>query len=73
MTEDNKSEDITPGADWKKATPEHLPKPTYWPFFLAMGLAFIFWGLLTTWVILIAGVLIFIVSLIGWINLLRHE
>jgi hypothetical protein len=73
MTEDNKRDGITPEPDWQKATPERLPKPTYWPFFLAMGLAFIFWGLLTTWVILIAGVLIFIVSLIGWINLLRHE
>lgn len=73
MTEDNKTDGITPEPDWQEATPERLPKPTYWPFFLAMGLAFIFWGLLTTWVILVAGVLIFVVSLIGWINLLRHE
>lgn len=73
MTEDNKRDDIKPEPDWQKAQPEQLPKPTYWPFFLAMGLAFMFWGLLTTWVILTAGVLIFIVSLIGWINLLRHE
>ncbi|WP_419802871.1 hypothetical protein [Mucilaginibacter sp.] len=74
MTESNNTyPDINPGADWEKAKPEVLPKPTYWPFFLAMGLAFIFWGLLTTWVVLIAGLLIFIISLTGWINLLRHE
>ncbi|NML65430.1 hypothetical protein HHL22_09460 [Hymenobacter sp. RP-2-7] len=60
-------------ADWPKARPERLPKPTYWPFFLAVGLAFIFWGLLTTWVILAAGLLIFAISLGGWINILRHE
>ena len=60
-------------ADWPKAQPERLPQPTYWPFFLAMGLTFIFWGLLTTWLILAAGVLIFIVALIGWINVLRNE
>ena len=59
--------------DWPKARPECLPKPTYWPFFLAVGLAFVFWGLLTTWVILGAGVLIFAVALAGWINILRHE
>jgi len=65
--------EIKPDADWEKAKPEVLPKPTYWPFFLAMGLAFTFWGLLTTWVVLVAGILIFIVSLMGWINILRHE
>jgi len=64
---------IKPEKDWEKAKPELLPRPTYWPFFLAMGLAFLFWGLLTTWVILLAGALIFITALIGWINQIRHE
>lgn len=74
MTEpEDQYHEIIPGPDWVKAKPEILPKPTYWPFFLAMGLAFTFWGLLTTWVILTAGLIIFIISLIGWINLLRHE
>lgn len=65
--------DIIPKDSWEKAKPEILPKPTYWPFFLAMGLAFIFWGLLTTWMILATGGIIFIIALGGWINLLRHE
>ncbi len=56
-----------------KAKPEHLPKPTYWPFFMAMGLMFIGWGLLTIWLISAAGLLVFVISLIGWINILRHE
>lgn len=59
--------------DWTKAQPEKLPSPTYWPFFLALGLAFLFWGILTSWIILSVGLLIFIVALIGWINNLRHE
>ncbi len=71
--EQSKMTGIVPGADWEKARPVKLPRPTYWPFFLAMGLAFIFWGLLTTWVVLSAGCLIFITSLTGWINVLRHE
>ena len=65
--------EIMPESDWEKAQPETLPKPTYRPFFLAMGLTFFFWGLLTTWIILSAGLLIFIIALIGWINELRHE
>lgn len=56
-----------------KAKPEVLPEPTYWPFFLALGLMFGGWGLLTTWYISVAGLAVFIVSLIGWINILRHE
>lgn len=71
--ESNIDFEIKPEDDWEKAKPEKLPRPTYWPFFLAMGLAFLFWGLLTTWVILLAGGLIFTVALIGWINQIRHE
>jgi len=63
----------SPPADWERARPELLPKPTYWPFFLTVGLGFIFWGMLTTWIIGGAGFLIFIIALIGWINLLRHD
>jgi hypothetical protein len=73
MTEEDEKTVIVPQPDWDKAKPKILPKPTYWPFFLAMGLAFIFWGLLTTWVILLAGGLIFMIALGGWINQLRHE
>jgi hypothetical protein len=64
---------IGPAEGWEKAKPEILPRPTYWPFFLAMGLVFLFWGLLTTWVVLLAGILIFVTALAGWINQLRHE
>lgn len=56
-----------------KAKPEVLPEPTYWPFFLALGLVFLGWGLLTTWLISLAGFIIFVIALTGWINILRHE
>src|SRR5665213_1850037 len=49
-----------------KAKPEELPEPTYWPFFLAMGIAFLGWGLLTTWLISLAGFIILVVALTGW-------
>jgi hypothetical protein len=28
---------------------------------------------LTTWIISVAGLIVFIISNIGWINILRHE
>jgi len=59
--------------DKVKAKPETLPEPTYWPFFLALGLVFLGWGLLTTWLISLAGFIVLVLSLMGWINILRHE
>jgi hypothetical protein len=56
-----------------KANPEHLPSPTYWPFFLALGLTLAGWGLLTSWLFSATGLLVFTVSLFGWINDLRNE
>lgn len=56
-----------------KAKPEKLPQPTYWPFFVAMGLLFMAWGLLTVWIITVAGLLVFVIALAAWINILRHE
>ncbi len=66
-------QDNHPEKEKIKAKPEHLPKPTYWPFFMALGLMFAGWGLLTIWLISAAGLLVFVISLIGWINILRHE
>ena len=38
-----------------------------------MGTTFIFWGLITSWVILLVGVGLFIAALAGWISEIRHE
>jgi hypothetical protein len=59
--------------DSSAALPEEIPEPTYWPFYLAMGISFAAWGLLTMWLISLTGLIIIIVSLVGWINILRHE
>ncbi|HET8572660.1 MAG TPA: hypothetical protein VFL76_02205 [Edaphocola sp.] len=58
---------------WQKATPRKLPDPTYWPFFLAMGLAFFVWGFIAGWIICMAGLLILMISLTGWVKILRNE
>jgi hypothetical protein len=60
-------------AEMEDAQPVELPESTYWPFYLAMGIAFSAWGLLTMWEFSLLGVILIIISLIGWINILRHE
>jgi hypothetical protein len=64
--------DIDP-LDSRKAEPNELPEPTYWPFYLAMGIMFLAWGLLTMWEFSLLGIIIMIIALVGWINVLRHE
>jgi len=56
-----------------KALPEKLPAPTYAPFFVAMGIAFIFWGLISSFIISIAGAITFFFGLSIWIKNLLDE
>jgi len=58
---------------WPRLASEHLPPPTFWPAGLALAIAFIFWGLITSWVVFAVGVLQFTLSLVGWIADIRHE
>lgn len=58
---------------WIPLPLEHLPLPTYWPAGLALAITFIFWGLITSWVIWAVGLLLFAVSIGGWIQDIRHE
>jgi hypothetical protein len=62
-----------PSEEMEPAVPEKLPEPTYWPFYLAMGIMFSAWGLLTMWEFSLLGLILIIISLVGWINILRHE
>ena len=60
-------------AGWEPLPHGKLPHPTYFPAGLAMGTAFIFWGFITSWVIGLIGVALFIAALAGWITEIRHE
>jgi hypothetical protein len=59
--------------EWEPLPAEHLPRPTYFPAGVAMGIAFLFWGLITSWVIIAVGLALFIASLAGWITEIRYE
>src|SRR5882724_5113655 len=64
------SDAVPPG--WQMLPDTPLPHPTYFPAGLAMGVAFLFWGLITTWVVWLVGVVLFIAALAGWITEIRH-
>ena len=68
---DNENSNTRPG--WEPLPPETLPRPTYFPAGLAMGTTFIFWGLISSIVVLLVGVALFIAALAGWITEIRHE
>jgi hypothetical protein len=52
----------------------HLPAPTAWPFLLALGLILVFASLVTNMAIGALGLVLAIVSSIGWFhNVLPHE
>ena len=57
---------------WQRLPDEPLPRPTYFPAGVAMGTAFMFWGLISNWVVLLVGVALFTAALAGWITEIRH-
>jgi hypothetical protein len=58
--------------DWSKPRPDVIPRSTYFPAAMAFGLTLFFWGLVTSPVVLVMGLLVIAVSLVGWIGEMRH-
>lgn len=50
-----------------------LPAPTVWPVVLASGVTFAAAGVVTSAVLFVFGVVLVIVSLVGWIGELTKE
>jgi hypothetical protein len=60
-------------AGWSRPRPETLPEPGIWPAALAMGITLVVWGLVTSLIITGVGILLFALTLAGWIRDIRHE
>ncbi|MFN2275762.1 MAG: hypothetical protein ACK2TX_13060 [Anaerolineales bacterium] len=60
-------------AGWSQPKPEVLPRPTYWPVTLALGITFLFWGLVASPAITIIGLALSGIALAGWIGELLRE
>jgi hypothetical protein len=58
--------------DWHRLDQEALPRPTYWPAVMALGIVFLLWGVAATFLISGVGLALFVVALAGWIGDLRH-
>ena len=58
----------TTDSDWSVPRPERLPRPTWVPAALAVGIVFLLWGIATTWVISAVGFVISTLSLGQWIR-----
>lgn len=58
---------------WHIPQPEKLPRPTYWPVVMALGLTFVFWGPVTTVLLSGVGLILVTLALVGWIGELRDE
>ena len=56
---------------WEKALPEELPKPTYAPATLALGITLAGAGIVTSYWVSVAGLVLIILGLAGWIGQLK--
>lgn len=57
--------------DWCEAKPAVIPEPTYWPMILALGITICLWGTLTSWVFVVTGLLLSVLSAWCWVMELR--
>lgn len=60
--------DLIDRPGWKKPLPDHLPRPTYWPAMLALGITVALLGFATLLPVTLLGLGLGAVSLIGWIG-----
>ena len=51
----------------------HLPEPSFLPVVLALGISIAIIGVVFTWVMVAAGLLIFLIALFRWIGQTRRE
>jgi hypothetical protein len=58
---------------WSRPKPEKIPEPTYWPATLALGIAFIMWGIISNIFVFGMGLILFVTGMAGWIGDLLHE
>jgi hypothetical protein len=60
-------------AEWTVLPAKKLPEPTVWPAMLALAITFLVWGLVTSLIITGIGLVLFVISMAGWIRDIRHE
>jgi hypothetical protein len=54
--------------EWIPALPEEIPEATYAPSFLALGVTFLLFGIVSSWVFSVAGLILMAWSISKWIG-----
>jgi hypothetical protein len=57
---------------WSTPLPEKTPPPTYAPVFLALGITFVLFGVVSSYVFSAAGLVLMVVSISKWVGELLH-
>ncbi|MEJ2665509.1 MAG: hypothetical protein P8Z81_00150 [Deinococcales bacterium] len=63
----------TDQVDWQQPQEMLIPRPTAWPLLTAFGITFILLGLITVWLVIVAGVIMFATSIVGWMGEMLHD
>ena len=58
--------------DWVSPPEQAIPQPTYAPAAMALGVAFVFFGLVTSYLFCAAGAAIMALSLKNWIGAMAN-
>ncbi len=53
--------------------PVHVPGPSIWPAVLGFGVTLLLFGVLSSWVFSLVGLVAFVWALASWITQIRHE
>ena len=51
---------------WLPLPAEDLPRPTYWPAVLAVGIMLVLWGIIGSIILTVAGTVVFVLAAAGW-------
>lgn len=57
---------------WSSPLPEKLPPPTYAPVFVALGITFLLFGVVSSYIFSAAGAILIAASMAKWIGELMH-
>jgi hypothetical protein len=61
------------GEKWAMPAPQKIPLPTYAPLFLALGITFLLFGVVSMYIFCYAGLALIIWSISKWVGELFHE
>lgn len=73
MASDTDQIDAKSRQGWTAPKPERVPAPTYQPAVMAMGIAFVAFGLVTSYAFSAVGLILFAFALSRWIGELVHD